>query len=76
MRTIPGAGQPVQPNWLPFVRVKNVTESVAQAKELGGKALIEPRPELLDGKVAVIADPTGAAIGILEWSGELQKGVR
>ena len=38
-----------------------------------GKALIEPKPELLDGKVAVIADPTGAAIGILEWSGALAK---
>jgi hypothetical protein len=29
---------------------------------------------LLEGKVAVIADPTGAAIGLLEWSGERVKG--
>ena len=58
----------MQPTWLPFVRVKNVSESVAQAKQLGGKVLMEPKPELFDGKVAVIADPTGAAIGFLEWS--------
>lgn len=36
--------------------------------------LIEPKRELFDGKVAVVADPTGAAIGLLEWSGEQPKG--
>jgi predicted enzyme related to lactoylglutathione lyase len=66
----------VQPAWLPFVRVKNVGDSVAQAKQLGGKALIEPKPELLNGKVAVIADPTGAAIGIMEWPEGTVKGGR
>jgi predicted enzyme related to lactoylglutathione lyase len=76
VRTIPPAKEQIQPNWLPFVRVKNVGESVAQAKQLGGKALIEPKPEWLGGKVAVIADPTGAAIGLLEWSEDLLKGVR
>jgi len=76
VRTIPPANKQVQPNWLPFVRVKNVGESVAQAKQLGGKALIEPKPELFGGKVAVIADPTGAAIGLLEWSDELLHGAR
>jgi len=76
VRTIPPAKEQVQPNWLPFVRVKNVGESVAQAKQLGGKALIEPKPELFGGKVAVVADPTGAAIGLLEWSDELLKQLR
>ena len=66
VRTIPAAGEPVKPNWLPFVRVKNVTESVALAKELGGKAWLESKPELFNGKVAIIADPTGGAIGLLE----------
>ncbi len=63
-----------RPSWLPFVRVQSVSESVAKAKQLGGKVLIEPKPELFDGTVAVIADPTGGAIGILEWSAELPKG--
>jgi predicted enzyme related to lactoylglutathione lyase len=76
VRTIPPAKEQIQPNWLPFVRVKNVSESVAQAKQLGGKALIEPKPEWLGGKVAIIADPTGAAIGLLEWSDDLLKGAR
>lgn len=76
VRTIPKANDQVQPTWLPFVRVKNVTDSVVRAKELGGRALIEPKPEVFDGKVAVVADPTGAAIGLLEWSGQLLKGGR
>jgi predicted enzyme related to lactoylglutathione lyase len=76
VRTIPHANVQVQPTWLPFVRVRNVTESVAQAKQLGGEVKIEPKAELFDGKVAVVADPTGAAIGLLEWSPELLKGAR
>ena len=74
--TLPGSNEKVRPNWLPFVRVKSVGESAAKARALGGKVLIAPKPELFDGKVAVIADPTGAAIGLLEWSEELLKGAR
>lgn len=66
VRTIPTDGEPVKPNWLPFVRVKSVAESVAKAKELGGKVWLEPRAERFNGKVAIIADPTGGAIGLLE----------
>lgn len=74
VRTIPSAHTQVQPTWLPFVRVKSVAETVTQAKLYGGKVIIEPSPELLDSRVAVIADPTGAAIGIMEWRDGLQKG--
>jgi uncharacterized protein len=60
----------IQPTWLPFVRVENIADSTAQASKLGGKVLVAPRPDLAGGKVAVLADPTGAAIGILEWQYE------
>jgi hypothetical protein len=76
VRTIRTEDEKVRPTWLAFVRVRNVGESLAKAKELGGKVLIEPKPELFDGKVAMIADPTGAAIGILEWPEGLEKGGR
>jgi uncharacterized protein len=74
--TIPDRAGKQEPTWLPFVRVTNVAESVTQAKALGGKVLIEPKAGLLAGKVAVVADPTGAAIGLLEWSEDLMKGGR
>jgi len=56
------------------VRVQSVRQSVARVKDLGGKVLIAPTPALLEGKLAVIADPTGAAMGIMEWSQEEVKG--
>ena len=58
----------MKPTWLPFVRVRSVGDSLARARGLGGKVLLEPSPGLLEGRVAVIADPTGAAIGLLEWN--------
>ena len=75
-KTISSANPQVQPTWLPFVRVKDTGASVALAKELGGKTLLEPKPDLFDGKVAVIADPTGAAIGLMEWPAAGSKGAR
>jgi predicted enzyme related to lactoylglutathione lyase len=76
VRTIPAEHKQVQPAWLLFVRVKNVGESLGLTKQLGGKVLLEPKPELFDGRVAVIADPTGAAIGILEWGEKALKGAQ
>jgi predicted enzyme related to lactoylglutathione lyase len=74
--TLPQGRSEVRPSWLPFVRVKSVGYCIAEAPRLGGKVLIQPKPELLDGKVAVLADPTGAAIGIMEWSGKALNGGR
>jgi predicted enzyme related to lactoylglutathione lyase len=76
VRTFREVPQQLQPMWLLFVRVKSVSDKVAQTKQLGGKVLLEPRPDLFNGKVAVIADPTGAAIGLLEWSPTPAKGAR
>jgi uncharacterized protein len=61
----------VEPTWLPFVRVESIVDAVAKAQLLGGKVLVAPRPDLSDGQVAVLADPTGAAIGILQWQAEV-----
>lgn len=72
--TTPPQHAQVNPTWLLFVRVKSVSESVAKATTLGGKVLIAPKPELLDGRLAVVADPTGAAIGLMEWPEDMVKG--
>jgi uncharacterized protein len=76
VRNIRSTNPKVQPTWLPFVRVTDIAKSIALAKQAGGKLLIEPKPEIMLGKVAVIADPTGAAIGIMEWDEKLLKGGR
>ncbi len=76
IRTIPPGRNQVQPNWLPFVRVKNLSESLALGRQLGGKVLLEPSADLLKNRVAVISDPTGAAIGLMEWSPDMMKGAQ
>lgn len=68
IRTIPSGKPAVKPTWLPFVRVLHLDKAAAQAKRLGGAVLVSSRPDLMNGKVAVIADPTGAAVGLLEWN--------
>jgi|SRR6516162_6776199 len=74
VRTIVQPDEKVHPTWLLFVRVQDVTASLALAKKLGGQVLLEPRPDLFHGKVAVLADPTGAAVGIMEWDETQVKG--
>jgi hypothetical protein len=64
------------PTWMLFVRVKDLAQCVAKATQLGGKVLLAPDPKLLEAKLAVIADPTGAAVGVMEWSAEALKGAR
>lgn len=74
VRTVVKPEEAFRPTWLLFVRVKDVTASLALAKGLGGRVLLEPRADLFHGKVAVLADPTGAAIGIMEWDESQLKG--
>jgi predicted enzyme related to lactoylglutathione lyase len=58
----------VHPHWLNYVRVEDADKTAAKAVALGGRILVEPRLDRHGGKVAVIADPAGAAFGLLEWS--------
>ena len=74
VRTIPSDRTQAKPDWLPYVRVNSVADSTARARQLGGEVLVEPKPEFLQGKVAVVRDPTGAAIGLLEMSEQLLRG--
>jgi predicted enzyme related to lactoylglutathione lyase len=48
------------PAWGNYITVKDVDATVALAKDLGGKVLVEPRdiPEV--GRFCVIQDPQGA----------------
>lgn len=55
-------------HWLNFIRVMNADESSAKAISLGGRVLVEPYEDRHGGKIAVIADPAGAPVGLMEWS--------
>jgi len=57
----------VATNWLPYVRVDNVTATVTRVEELGGRVLVEPREDRRAGSAAIVADPTGAAFVVQKW---------
>jgi len=56
------------PGWMPYVLVDDVADTIRRARAAGGKVLVEPRADLLDRNLAVIADPLGGTIGIVNWT--------
>jgi predicted enzyme related to lactoylglutathione lyase len=54
--------------WLYFLRVTDVDEAVRRATALGAQVLVPPRAVLQGDRAAVIADPGGARVGLLEWT--------
>lgn len=66
--TLPADSMRRHPHWLNFVRVDDAEAATAKATALGGRVLVEPRIDRHGGKLAVIADPSGAPVGLMEWS--------
>ena len=64
---IPAQATMIKPHWLPYVRVADPAALATRAEALGGKILMAPRPDLRNGTLTVIADPTGAAIALQKW---------
>ena len=54
------------PVWLLFVRVANVKETVARAVALGGRVLVAPSDTPTNYWRAVLADPAGTPIGVVQ----------
>ncbi len=54
----------IKPNWLPYVRVTDITETISEVTSLGGRVVIPPDPQYDQGRVAVIADPTGGVLAV------------
>ncbi len=57
----------VKPNWLPYIAVEDVMAIAAKAEELGGKVLVEPDKAIRKGRVAIIADPSGAVFAVQQF---------
>jgi len=55
------------PHWLNYVRVDDTAKMAAKVIALGGHVLVEPRIDRHGGKVAVVADTSGAPFGLIEW---------
>ena len=56
------------PHWMNFVRVTDASAAAQKAVSLGGRVLVEPRPDRHGGNLAILADPSGAPFGVMGWS--------
>lgn len=65
------AGAP--PNWTSYIAVENVDQSIAKAKELGGKVVAGPMDVFDAGRMAVLTDSQDAVFAM--WQGNQNKGV-
>lgn len=66
-------GQP--PAWSNYVCVEDVDATVAKAKEAGGGVMFEPMDVMDYGRMAFIADPTGAALGLWQPGTNIGAGI-
>lgn len=53
-----------RPMWIPYVQVADVKKSVAKVKKFGGTVALDYTQVPDKGAIAIIADPTGAMLGI------------
>jgi uncharacterized protein len=60
------AGNEAQPGWTTYVEVESADSAAEAAGEAGGKVLAEPFDAPPAGRVAIVADPAGASLGVWE----------
>jgi predicted enzyme related to lactoylglutathione lyase len=64
----------IPPNWLAYVRVEDPAAIAARVESLGGSIFLEPDDDIRNGDVAIIVDPSGAAITIQRWPPRSEEG--
>ncbi len=63
----PGTPADMPSMWGCYVTVKSVDETLAAVRRLGGGVLMEPMDVKGVGRMAVIRDPQGAALSVIQY---------
>ena len=58
-----------KPQWLTYFGVEDPAAAARRAAELGGEVLLEPTPEVREGTLALVTDPTGAVLALQKTTG-------
>jgi predicted enzyme related to lactoylglutathione lyase len=64
---VPIRSAAVESNWLPYVRVDDAAALAGRVESLGGEVLLAPRSDVRGGSLAIVADPSGAALALQKW---------
>jgi predicted enzyme related to lactoylglutathione lyase len=54
------------PNWMPYFNVADCDATVDKAKSLGAQVFMGPETMDMAGRISVMADPQGAAFGVIQ----------
>ena len=65
-RIIPSPAGSQPSAWVPYLRVSDVKASSAVVAGAGGRVVVSPDRKIREGKVALVIDPAGAAVGLAE----------
>jgi predicted enzyme related to lactoylglutathione lyase len=65
-------GQPIA--WTTYVSTRDADDTAKRAAEAGGTILLEPMDVLDTGRLSILADPTGAVLGL--WQPGTHKGAQ
>jgi predicted enzyme related to lactoylglutathione lyase len=72
--TSPPPGAPPHAMWNTYIAVGSADETAAKARDAGGSVLNEPFDVMDAGRMAVLADPEGAVLGV--WQAGAHPGAR
>lgn len=56
-----------EPQWLTYFGVADPAAAAARAESLGGKVVLAPTPDVREGTMAVVTDPSGAVLVLQKW---------
>jgi predicted enzyme related to lactoylglutathione lyase len=56
--------------WLGVIRVANLDETLARVQTLGGEIVVAPHGAAFGSRFAMMADPTGGTVGLVEYEND------
>jgi predicted enzyme related to lactoylglutathione lyase len=68
--SMPPGAEGVPPNWMTYIGTGDADAAAARAKDLGATIMREPWDVETVGRIAILADPTGAVIGLFQPAGQ------
>jgi predicted enzyme related to lactoylglutathione lyase len=59
-----------KPGWLGVIRVDSLDATLARVQTLGGEIVVAPHDSAFGSRFAMIADPTGGIVGLVEYEND------
>jgi predicted enzyme related to lactoylglutathione lyase len=64
---LPANAAGASPSWLGVIRVADLDAALAKTTQLGGSVLLPPRAAEYGSRFAIISDPTGGELGLVQY---------